>query len=347
MATAKKLPSGQWRCLVYSHTENGKRKYESFTAPTRREAERLAAEYADKRTTRPHDISIKEAITKYIDSKESVLSPSTVANYKKLRDNAFSSIENVSLRKIDTQIMQMWISEYSIKHSPKSVANAHGLLLASIMMFNPEYRDMAKLPARKKPELYTPTDKDIKSLLNYVSGKELEIAILLAAFGPMRRGEICALTSDDINGDTITVSKSCVKDSSGNWIIKQPKTYAGYRTIEYPHFVIEKLNGIDGKIIKATPDQITNRFIRAIKYSKSPKFRFHDLRHYCASIMHAIGMPDQYIMERGGWASDYTMKRVYRDTLPDKQKDFNKTVNRYFDKIDKCNTKCNTEKKSN
>ena len=68
MATAKKLPSGSWRCLVYSHSEpvfdkdgkpvldkNGKQKqkriYESFTSddPTKagkREAERQAAEFA-------------------------------------------------------------------------------------------------------------------------------------------------------------------------------------------------------------------------------------------------------------------------------------------------------------
>ena len=60
MATAKKLPSGSWRCLVYSHTERtfdaksgtwkDKRIYESFTSddPSRRgkaDAERQAAEF--------------------------------------------------------------------------------------------------------------------------------------------------------------------------------------------------------------------------------------------------------------------------------------------------------------
>ena len=69
MAKAKKLPSGSWRCLVYSHSEpmtdtagkpvmdakTGKQKmrrgYESFTSddPTsagKREAERMAAVFA-------------------------------------------------------------------------------------------------------------------------------------------------------------------------------------------------------------------------------------------------------------------------------------------------------------
>ena len=50
MATAKKLPSGSWRILVYSHTDqDGKRRYKSFTAPTKKEAEFLAADYQDVR----------------------------------------------------------------------------------------------------------------------------------------------------------------------------------------------------------------------------------------------------------------------------------------------------------
>ena len=45
----KETPSGQWRTLAYSHTEtiDGKQKriYESFTAPTKKEAEYMAAEF--------------------------------------------------------------------------------------------------------------------------------------------------------------------------------------------------------------------------------------------------------------------------------------------------------------
>ena len=59
MPTAKKLPSGSWRCQVYSHTEEvlqedgtikKKRIYKSFTCddPTakgRRKAEQMAADW--------------------------------------------------------------------------------------------------------------------------------------------------------------------------------------------------------------------------------------------------------------------------------------------------------------
>lgn len=47
MAKAKKLSSGKWRALVYDYTDNtGKRKYQSFTADTKKEAKVWAADYS-------------------------------------------------------------------------------------------------------------------------------------------------------------------------------------------------------------------------------------------------------------------------------------------------------------
>ena len=47
MAKAKKLPSGMWRVLLYDgKDDNGKRKYKSFTAATKKQAEADAALYS-------------------------------------------------------------------------------------------------------------------------------------------------------------------------------------------------------------------------------------------------------------------------------------------------------------
>ena len=62
-----------------------------------------------------------------------------------------------------------------------------------------------------------------------------------------------------------------------------------------------------------------------------PHFRFHDLRHYSASIMHAINIPDQYIMQRGGWSSDRTLKDIYRGTLDDYQDKYTDMTIKYFE----------------
>ena len=72
-----------------------------------------------------------------------------------------------------------------------------------------------------------------------------------------------------------------------------------------------------------------------------PYFRFHDFRHYSASIMHAIGIPDVYIMQRGGWSSDKTLKKVYRNALEDYNRTYTDQTINYFEKYD---TKYDTKK---
>ena len=356
MPTAKKLPSGSWRCQVYSHTEEvlqedgtikKKRIYKSFTCddPTakgRRKAEQMAADWAaDKERLPKSSMTVKEAVRRYIEAKKGVLSPSTVLGYESLEKTCIPLIGDISLDSLTQDRVQTWIGKISVTRSAKTVKNAHALLTSSISMFYPDLHLHTKLPQKEQPDLYIPTDQDIQKLLEYVKEKELEIAIYLAAFGPMRRGEICALKSTDIDGNTVIVNKSMVLTPDKTWKIKQPKTYASYRKIVYPDFVIERIQGIEGRVVKCTPNQLTRRFQRAIQFSGLPHFRFHDLRHYSASFMHAIGIPDSYIMERGGWQTDNVMKTVYRHTLNDRVKEMNRKVNAEFNTL--CNTKCNTK----
>lgn len=336
MATAKKMKSGNFRVQVFDYTdESGKRHYKSFTAATKKEAEYAATEYLSgrKKKDTTEDITIGEAIDRYIKSKEGVLSPSTIRGYYAMKRNYYGDISGKYIRSIDNTTLQIWASTLSAKVSPKTVRNAFMLLNSSLEMFLPDFHIKVTLPAKKKPALYVPSDRDIKALIKHIDGTELEIAVLLAAFGPMRRGEICALESSDIKGNIVTVSKSMVMGEDKEWHVKQPKTYGGYREIEFPNFVIDKMKGIEGRIIKAYPDQISNRFRRAIKFSGLPHFRFHDLRHYSASIMHAIGVPDQYIMARGGWSSDSVMKTVYRNVIDLESVKQNKKISKHFEKL--------------
>lgn len=335
MARKKKgeLPSGNVRIQVFDYTDvNGKRHYKSFTAPTRREAQLLAAEWRmSPERDSPAKLSVYSAVERYISLKKNVLSPSTVRGYDGLLRNHFSGwFGRTLISELDSQTAQIWISDLTAKVSPKTVRNAYGLLSASVDMFRPELTLRIQLPARKKPELYTPNDEDIKILLEHIKGTELELAVLLAAFGPLRRGEICALEHGDIKGNTVSVSKSMVLGEDKEWHIKQPKTYGSYREVEMPDFVIKKIPKGQGRILSSVPSQISDGFKTAVRRSNLPHFRFHDLRHYSASIMHAIGIPDQYIMQRGGWSSDNVMKTVYRNVIDlEKQRQSKKILEKF------------------
>ena len=49
--------------------------------------------------------------------------------------------------------------------------------------------------------------------------------------------------------------------------------------------------------------------------------------------MHAIGVPDQYILQRGGWATDNVMKTVYRNVIDLEAVKQNKKINKHFDQL--------------
>lgn len=335
------LPSGNIRIQVYDYTDSaGKKHYKSFTAATRKEAKVKAEQWRIEKESEPDnpmtEITVSQAVMRYIELKEPAISPSTVRGYLKDYRNYLNENQwPVKLSEVNSQLVQLWISWMigKKKLSPKTTRNAYGLLKNTLDMFVPDLKLKVTLPAPKKPELYCPNDSDIKNLLTTIKGTDLEIAVLLAAFGPLRRGEICALTDYDVVGNTIYVRHSIVRGKDGGWVIKQPKTLGSYRAVEFPDFVIHRIDGIKGALVKLMPDQVSNRFKRALKKTGLPHFRFHDLRHYAASIMHAIGVPDQYILQRGGWSSDYVMKTVYRNVIDTEMQKQNQLINSHFEKV--------------
>ena len=110
MPKAKRLPSGNYRTQVYAgKDENGKPRYESFTAPTARESELLAAQFkADLNRKKQTDRTASEAIDGYISAKEAVLSPSTIKAYKSQAKIRYDSIRNKSIRKLTSEDLQLF-----------------------------------------------------------------------------------------------------------------------------------------------------------------------------------------------------------------------------------------------
>ncbi len=357
MATAKKLPSGSWRCQVFSHFENipqpdgtikKKRVYRSFTNddPTprgKRACEKAAADWAAMKedSTAVQNITFGHALDRYIAERESVLSPRTVMDYKRIRRQELQSLMDIKISAITQDDIQKAINFEAQRHAPKTVRNSHGLVSAVLRVYRPGFALNTSLPKKVRPKLYIPSDDEVKKLIEVVSGTEMELPILLAAFGPMRRGEISALHSSDISGNVVHVQRNMVRTEDKTWITKSPKTYAGDRYIDYPDFVAERWKGKIGRIVELSPNTITDKFKNILKRAGLHHFRFHDLRHYSASIQHSLGIPDSYIMQRGGWEGDAVLKSVYRHALVDKTKEMSNIANTYFD--DLCNTKCNTK----
>ena len=332
MATAKRLPSGAWRVRIYTHTDpDGKQHYKSFTAPTKKEAERMALEYEPSKNA---DLTFKAAAEEYINLRRNTLSPRTVEDYNRTLSNYCKRLHGVLIDNLSQNTVQVTVNELSAYLSPKTVSNVHAFISAVLRTYKPSLALNTRLPQKVRPDLYIPTDKDVLHLIECLSGTAMELPVMLAAFGPMRRGEICALSTDHIDGNIVHVCENMVKDTCDNgprkWIIRHPKSYHGDRYIDYPPFVAELWEGKQGRVVNMTPDVLTAEFKRYLRRLGMPDFRFHDLRHYSASIQHALGVPDAYIMARGGWSTDAVLKSVYRHAMDDRQKEMSAVINNHF-----------------
>lgn len=313
---AKKLKSGSWNVTVFSHMEDGKRKYASFTAPTKNEAELKAAEFRSSKCRRVHhDLTVGEAVEGYIRAKEGVLSPSTVRGYVRMSEHNLEGISRKRITTLTSEDLQIFVSELGGKFSPKTVRNVYGLLSAALTMYQPNVTYRITLPAKEVKRPTSPEDDDVR-MIYAAAYPTLRVCIGLAMCG-LRRGEICALRYEDIADGKAHVHADMVKDRYGHWLYKdRVKTPDGDRYVKLPQFVLDDIGEGEGYVAGIQPDTLSKQFIK-YRDRLGLKMRLHDLRHYFASTA-AVLMPDIYLADMGGWSRTGTasvMKGVYQNNI--------------------------------
>lgn len=307
MPKAKKLKSGSWNVRV---TVQGKQY--SFTDKDKKTALRRAAAFADEVREAIDNPPLIDAIQRYIDDREDSCSPATIRGYRSIEKTLRANYPALCQKRL-VAVTDKDIQGLINGMSKKTAKNYIGLIQpAAGRKFD------VKLPAGKQKEMNVPTDLEVLGLLEIFRGTDVEIPIMLGAFGGLRRGEICALTLQDFDGDYVVISKDMVMDEFGGYVVKPPKTETSNRIVRLPHSLVELIRA-RGNITTLTPHQLSCKFQKKqIVLGIDPPYCFHSLRHYNASYLHSKGIPDAYIMARGGWASPNVMQRVYRHAMQDK-----------------------------
>ena len=336
MSKAQTTKSGNWRVRVYDgRDDNGKQKFVSFTGPTKEEVEYKAAVYHKMYKGSESQLTFCGALNNYISDRENVLSPNTLREYRRAqRTFEECSFGLLALYKITAIDIQTYINKYSVSRAPKTVRNHYGLISSVLKYYRPDFMPNIKLPQANRVEIQIPTESEIDSIIAYarVRSPEMVIPIMLASFGPLRRGEICCLTKKDISkSGVVHVSKSMAFTEDGEWVVKNPKSYSGDRYVPLPDFVYDEIKKIDGtNITHLSPEDITHKFWHITKNATGKIYRFHDLRHFCASTLASSGMSNAAIIQRCGWKNDKILIERYRHALKEKTDTENALANNIF-----------------
>lgn len=338
----KELPSGNFNAMVYDYTDaNKKRHYKSITASSKRDVKRLIAEFlAERETARAsvEDITVGEAIDRYIESKSNILSPSTIRGYRLIRKNNLQELMPHKLSTLNATDIQLAINREASTHKPKTVRNMHGLLSSALKAYAPRLRPETTLPQKVKPDIHIPTEDEMLKIFRQIKDTNMEVPIYLAALCGMRRSEITALKWADVDMEkrTITIKAAKVLGEDEKFVIKGTKTVAGQRTIRVFDPVMDVLKStsqISDYVTELSPYTISKSFFRILEKLELPHYRFHDLRHYAVSVMLSLNIPKNYIADYVGHETEHMIDQVYGHIMKSAKTSFEDLVNVYYKDI--------------
>ena len=255
---------------------------------------------------------------------------------------------NLTLRELEARHLQMFYSEMLRKVKPNTVIHYHAIIHSALkyaMKTDMVPQNVAMKVDRPRKNSFQPTFLDaeqMQKLFEIVKGTRLELPVLVAAFYGLRRGEVLGLKWDaiDFNRGTLTIKRTVTEATIDGTmkIIEQDsaKTKSSLRTLplvgsfrDYFQKVKEaqelnkKVCGncynyeYDGYVFvneleeRMRPDYLTEYFPKYIAKHGVPKMRFHDLRHSCASLLLANGVPRKQIQEWLGHSDFSTTANIY------------------------------------
>ena len=230
--------------------------------------------------------------------------------------------------------MQKAINEDASKLSSKSINEAKNLIVTALKLYGVKLELNVTLPPKKPKIKNLPTPQQV---IQMVRGTDIELPCLLAIWLSLRISEVRGLQFGDLKGNVLTIQRSKLRLGSDDVVREVNKTYSSTRQLVIPEYLI--------RLIQAVPHQSESDFIVPQHYQTITKhlkkladengyeLTYHDLRHLNASVMLALGIPDKYAMERGGWSTPNTLKNVYQHTFTEERHLVDEKIDGFFNDI--------------
>ncbi|GAA2501821.1 site-specific integrase [Terrabacter carboxydivorans] len=337
MGNVARRPDGKWRAR-YRDT-SGRERTKQFARKV--DAQRWLAE-----TTQ----SLREG--RYVDPQAGRLTLSDYAqewlSRQVHRPTTADQMEGVVRRYIDPHLgtmrlaaiqpsdVQRWVKQLSLTLAPSTVGVAHRILSGILKAAVTDRRIMSnpctgtKLPKVTKPKVQPITEDQLAAIVGQMPRRHRALVILAAGTG-LRQGEIFGLTVDrlDLERRTVLVNRQLINVNGREPFFGPPKSQASVRIVPLPEVVVDALrqhlrtypsptlvftNNVGAPLRRSA---FWTEWNRALKRAGVPVIRFHELRHYYASLLIRHGESVKTVQARLGHASASETLDTYSHLWPD------------------------------
>ncbi len=169
----RRLPSGSYnvRIMIDGHAY-------SFTHPDKKTAVRMASEFADEHRRRIENPTLLEAMRDYVDENTERLSPSTVRSYNgmiRMIEERTPKIAQKRLNALTENDLSDIVRPLRTVKTKRNYLNfVHAVTGKSLHK---------RLYGKASKRVLVPTELEVQGLLHLFANTDLEIPIMLAAYG--------------------------------------------------------------------------------------------------------------------------------------------------------------------
>ena len=274
---------------------------------------------------------------------------STLQSYSSIvRVHIGPELGRIPLARLTAQDVQSFLNRKQASGlAPRTCQYLHAVLrraLGQAERWGLVARNVARLvspPCVPRAQIHPLTPVEVKKLLTAVQGHRLAALYTVAVAIGLRQGEALGLRWEDVNLEAGTISiRASLARVDGSYVLAELKTQRSRRTIKLPDVCVTALaahresQALERDFVAAawqdelslvftradgaplSRHAVTRRFQRVLADAGIPKRRFHDLRHTCATLLLAQGVPLRVVMEILGHSQMATTADIYAHVLP-------------------------------
>ncbi len=179
---------------------------------------------------------------RWVDVAHPDIMPHTRRTYHTMIDKHLKSLHHIELKKLKPLHLQSVLKEMYDNGLSDNMMRDAKIIASAILNFAMDndllFRNVfarVSVPKRGKAERMPITEEQKDLILRTWRGHRMGVAVLVMLYCGLRRGEIVALTWNDVDFDAMTISVTKAATFGQNQPkIKRPKTAAGNRIVPFP-----------------------------------------------------------------------------------------------------------------